>query len=674
MRKAFGGGDVSGLSPEIKVADGYGGVLSTVEARTAGATLSFGDLHANAELTLVLLADDRVALSVARSGLAGGSEYGLTATLTVSAAGHQPRAFTLFATVTALAQRDLYSRRLNPGHPAEALSTLSAVAADNLLNPLSFAHLGEGATLTIHSGGEVSLRSPAVAGTEAVVSASAFSDEFLGEMLFTASVTVRAETFLGLDGGQYRAAPDYVGRVHLAAVPDGAAAAYDLVADSSGQFEMRGSALRAALALAGGSDYTVTIEARTDETATHSAGFATATVGIAALTARGLSAAAVNPDYRGVALTFGDADVSGLTFSYAAGDAGVTVLSGGEVSLSSPAVAGAEMTVLAGATGDYLGTLYFSARITVRKAFGDGSIAGLSPDIKVADGYGGVLSTLEGQVAGATLSFGNPHAGAELTLVSLADDRVALSVAGSGLAGGAEYVLTATLTASAAEHQPRAFTLFATVTALARRSLRSRALNPGHPAEGLVTLSAIPTDGLADPLFFAHLGEGATLTIHSGGVASLLSPAVAGAEAVVSASAVSDEFLGELLFTVSVTVRKDSSLALDGKRLTAAPDYVGHAHRAAAVNAPQGAVATYRLAADSSGRFGMFGDSLRATLGLLAGADYTVTIEARTSAAGLHAAGYAEAAIEVTALTARGLSAAAVDPGAAGCGADIPRR
>ena len=665
VRKAFGDGAIAGLSPDIKVADGYSGVLSTLEGQVAGATLSFGNQHAGAELTLVSLADDRVALSVAGGGLAGGAEYALTATLTASAAEYQPRAFTLFATVTALAQRGLYSRKLNPGHPAEALSTLSAVAADNLLNPLSFAHLGEGATVTIHSGGEVSLRSPAVAGAEAVVSAAAISDEFLGAMLFTASVTVRAETSLGLDGGQYRAAPDYVGRVHVAAataVPDGAAAAYDLIADASGRFEMRGSALRAALALAGGSDYTVTIEARTDETATHSAGFATATVGIAALTARGLSAAAVNPDYRDVALTFGDADVSGLTFSYAAGDAGVTVLSGGEVSLSSPAVAGAEMTVLARATGDYLGTLYFSASITVRKAFGDGAVAGLSPDIKVADGYGGVLSTLEGQVAGATLSFGNLHAGAELTLVSLADDRVALSVAGSGLAGGAEYVLTATLTASAAGHQPRAFTLFATVTALARRSLRSRVLNPGHPAEGLVTLSAIATDGLADPLFFAHMGEGATLTIHSGGVASLLSPAVAGAEAVVSASAISDEFLGEMLFTVSVTVRKDSSLALDAKRLTAAPGYVGHAHRAAAVNAPQGAVATYRLAADSSGRFGMFGDSLRATLGLLAGADYTVTIEARTSAAGLHAAGYAEAAIEVTALTARGLSAAAVNP------------
>ena len=666
VRKAFGDGAIAGLSPNIKVADGYGGVLSTLEGQVAGATLSFGNLHAGAELTLAALADNRVALSVAGSGLAGGAEYALTATLTASAAGHQPRAFTLFATVTALAQRDLYSRKLNPGHPAEALSTLSAIAADNLLNPLSFAHLGEGATLTIYSGGEVSLRSPAVAGAEAVVSASAFSDEFLGEMLFTASVTVRAETFLGLDGGQYRAAPDYVGRVHLAAataVPDGAAAAYDLVADSSGRFEMRGSALRAALALAGGSDYTVTIEARTDETAGHSAGYAEATVEVSALTARGLSAAAVNPGYRGVALIFGDADVSGLAFSYAAGDAGVTVLSGGEVSLLSPAVAGAEMTVLAGATGDYLGTLYFSASITVRKAFGDGAIAGLSPDIKVADGYGGVLSTLEGQVAGATLWFGNLHAGAELTLVSLADNRVALSVAGSGLAGGAEYVLTATLTASAAEYQPRAFTLFATVTALARRNLRSRALNPGHPAEGLVTLSAIPTDALADPLSFAHLGEGATLTIHSGGVASLLSPAVAGAEAVVSASAVSDEFLGEMLFTVSVTVRKDSSLALDAKRLTAAPGYVGHAHRALAVNAPQGAVATYSLVADSSGRFEMFGDSLRATLGLLAGADYTVTIEARTSAAGLHAAGHAEAAIEVTALTARGLSAAAVDPG-----------
>ena len=253
-----------------------------------------------------------------------------------------------------------------------------------------------------------------------------------------------------------------------------------------------------------------------------------------------------------MALTFRGDEVSGLTFAHVAGDAGVTVLRDGKVSLSSPAVAGAEMTVLAGATGDYLGTLYFSASITVRKAFGDGAVAGLSPDIKVADGYGGVLSTLEGQVAGATLSFGNLHAGAELTVVSLADNRVALSVAGGGLAGGAEYALTATLTASAAEHQPRAFTLFATVTALAQRDLYSRRLNPGHPAEALSTLSAVAADNLLNPLSFAHLGEGATVTIYSGGEVSLRSPAVAGTEAVVSASAVSDEFLGAMLFTASV--------------------------------------------------------------------------------------------------------------------------
>ena len=135
--------------------------------------------------------------------------------------------------------------------------------------------------MTIYSGGLVSLLSPAVAGTHATVSASAVSDEFLGAMLFTASVTVRAETLLGLDGGQYRTAPDYVGPVHLAtaaAVPDGAGAAYDLASDSSGRFEMIGNELRATLGLAAGADYTVTIEARTDETGEHSAGFADATV------------------------------------------------------------------------------------------------------------------------------------------------------------------------------------------------------------------------------------------------------------------------------------------------------------------------------------------------------------------------------------------------------------
>ena len=375
-----------------------------------GRLCRLGISHANAELTLVLLSDNRVALSVAGIGLAGGSEYGLTATLTASVAEHQPRAFTLFATVTALARRNLHSRILNPGHPAEDLVTLSAAPADNILGPLFFAHLGEGATLMIHSGGAVSLRSPAVAGAEAIVSASAVSDEFLGAMLFTVSVTVRKDSSLALDAKRLTAAPNYVGhayRVSAVNAPPGAVATYRLAADSSGRFAMFGDWLRATLALASGADYTVTIEARTSSAGLHAAGYAEAAIEVTALTARGLSAAAVDPGRRDVVLTFRGDEVSGLTFVHAAGDAGVTVLRDGKVSLSSPAVAGAEMTVLAGATGDYLGTLYFSASITVRKAFGDGDVFGLSPEIKVADGYGGVLSTVEARTAGATLSFGD---------------------------------------------------------------------------------------------------------------------------------------------------------------------------------------------------------------------------------------------------------------------------
>ena len=661
----FGGDEVSTLSHNVKTADGYNGVIAAISATTAGARVDYGAPPAAGRLTLRRVSASRLELIPSGGGLPGGGEYRLTATLTVWAAGYRSRAFTLLATVTALAKRAPHSRALNPGHPAERLATLRAAAPDALNLPLAFAHLGDGAMVTIESGGEASLLSPAIAGAEAVVSALAVSDEFLGEMLFTVSVTVRKDSSLALDGKRLTAAPDYVGHAHRALAvnaPQGAVATYGLVADSSGRFGMFGDSLRATLGLLAGADYTVTIEARTSAAGLHAAGHAEAAIEVTALTARGLSAAVVDPGRRDVALTFRGDEVSGLTFAHTAGDAGVTVLRDGKVSLSSPAIAGAEMTVLAGATGDYLGTLYFSASITVRQAFGDGAIAGLSPNIKVADGYGGVLSTLEGQVAGAILSFGNLHTGAELTLVSLADNRVALSVAGGGLAGGAEYALTATLSVSAAGYQSRAFTMFAAATALAKRGLYSRKLNPGHPAEELATLRATPSDALNTPLTFAHLGDGAVLTVGSGGQVALLSPAASGAEVVVSASAVSDEFLGEMLFTASVTVRAETSLGLDGGQYRAAPDYVGRVHLAAATAVPDGAAAAYDLVADSSGRFEMRGSALRAALALAGGSDYTVTIEARTDETAGHSAGYAEATVEVSALTARGLSAAAVHP------------
>ena len=668
VRKAFGGDEVYGLSPTVKVADDYGGALSTIEAGMADATLTFGGLFAGLPLTLVSLSANRVALSVSGGRkLVGDAEYELVATLIVSANGYQSRAFTLSAVVKALAKRSVFSRILNPGHPAETLTTLRAEASDNLLAPLTFRHLGDGVTLTIHSGGEVALLAPAVASTHMTVSALATSGEFLGEMLFTVSVTIRANTSLSLNDAQYRTAPDYTGAIHSAdatGVPDGAVPTYRLGADSSGRFGVSGNVLLALSALSGGADYTVTIEVETGETQSSAAGFAGAAVEVSALTARAVSAAVVNAERRDVVLTFGDVDVSGLDFVFSSGDAGVAVLRDGRVSLSSPAVAGAALTVRAGATGDYLGTLYFSASITVRKVFGGDEVSGLSPVIKVADNYGGALSTIEAGTADATLTFGGLSAGLPLTLVPLSANRIALSVSGGRkLAGDAEYELAATLTVSANGYQSRAFTLSAVVKALAKRSVFSRILNPVHPAETLTTLQAEVSDNLLAPLAFRHLGGGTTLTINSGGEVALLAPAVASTHITVSASATSGEFLGEMLFTISVTVRRNVSLALDDTRLTAAPNYVGPAHQAQAVNVPVGATPAYRLAADSSGRFALAGDVLRAETALSAGTDYTVTLEVRTEAVGANAAGQAEAAIEVAVLTVRGLFAATLNPG-----------
>ena len=67
----------------------------------------------------------------------------------------------------------------------------------------------------------------------------------------------------------------------------------------------------------------------------------------------------------------GDGVADPLAFAYVQGDAGLTVLADGEVVLSGPAVAGSEMTLRAGATSDgYLGTLFFAASVSVRKALG----------------------------------------------------------------------------------------------------------------------------------------------------------------------------------------------------------------------------------------------------------------------------------------------------------------
>ena len=351
----------------------------------------------------------------------------------------------------------------------------------------------------------------------------------------------------------------------------------------------------------------------------HAARAFTLNATIVALTARALSVAAVNPGRRGAVLIFGDSDVSGLEFVYSSGDAGIAVSRDGKVSLSSPAVADSSLTLLAGAVGPYLGTLYFSASVTVRKALGNGEVYGLSPMIKVADDYGGALSTLKTAAAGAALTFGGLPAGSPLTLVSLSANEVALSVSGgTRLTGGAEYELTATLTFSASEYQSRKLTLFAAVTALAKRDLFSRRLNPNHPAETLTTLRAEASDDLSAPLSFRHLGDGTTLTIDSDGEVALLSPAVAGAHTAVSAAATSDEFLGEMLFTVSATIRANTFLNLNGAQYRTAPDYVGAIHSASAAGVPDDAAAAYRFGGglvralwDERGRaaggFGAFG-------------------------------------------------------------------
>ena len=688
VRKAFDDDEVSGLAEapfltKAKVVHDYADAIATLRATTSGATLTYDGLPSGALLTLVKLDDSRVALSVAAgNSLRGGVEYRLTATLTVSVENYQSRVYEVAATVTALAARGLYSRVLNPGHPAGALATLQANAEDELTSELTFAHLGEGATVTILSGGEVSLRSVAVAGSEVVVSAGATSAEFLGMMLFTASVTVRQDSSLALDDAFYRSAPDYVGVVHTAVaanVAEGATPSYRLVSDDSLRFAMTEGRLRSEEpGLDSGNVYTVTIGVRTEETGSHAAAVAEAGVTVSVLTTRALSVAVVDPDADRMVFAFGlgagDGVADPLLFAYVQGDAGVTVLSNGDVMLTGPAVAGSEMTLRAGATSDgYLGTLFFAASVSVRKALGDDEVSGLSEapflaKAKVVHDYADAIATLRATTSGATLSYDGLPSGALLTLVKLDDSRVALSVAaGNSLQGGTEYRLTATLTVSVENYQSGVYAFSATVTALVARGLYSRVLNPGHPAGALGTLQANAEDELTSELTFAHLGEGATVTILSGGGVSLRSVAVAGSEVVVSAHATSQEFLGAMLFTASVTVRRDSLLALDDAFYRSAPSYVGEVHTAAAANVAEGATPVYRLVSDESSRFAMTGDRLRSEApGLDSGNVYTVTIEVRTEETGVHAAAVAEAGVTVSVLTTRALSVAVVDPDADG--------
>ena len=60
-----------------------------------------------------------------------------------------------------------------------------------------------------------------------------------------------------------------------------------------------------------------------------------------------------------------------------------------------------------------------------------------------------------------------------------------------------------------------------------------------------------------------------------------------------------------MLFTASVTVRRDSSLALDDAFYRSVPGYVGEVHRAVAANVAEGATPSYRLVSDDSLRFAM---------------------------------------------------------------------
>ena len=342
-----------------------------------GRLCRLGISHANAELTLVLLSDDRIALSVAGIGLAGGSEYGLTATLTASAAGRQSRAFTLLATVTALAKRDLYSRRLNPGHPAGALTVFSTIFADELTASLVFAHLGEGATVTVDAGGEVGLLAAAVAGAAAAVSAAATSDDFLGLMLFTASVTVRMEParLLAEEFVTRRAAAEHAGDVYtLLATPENGATAAFYLSGKSARFAVgeRDGVLRATTALSAGGTYYATVAAVSGDTQIYAGARGAATLEVIALTARAVSVAAVNPGAGGVLMTFAleaaDNVSEGAGFAGLQAD-GLTIFTDGAVSLTVSAVAGSVYSALAGGVSPgFAGTMIFAAEITTRMA------------------------------------------------------------------------------------------------------------------------------------------------------------------------------------------------------------------------------------------------------------------------------------------------------------------
>ena len=85
----------------------------------------------------------------------GGAEYRLTATLTVSVENYQSGVYAFSATVTALVAAGVVESCFESGTSGrKSLTTLQAKAEDELTSELTFAHLGEGSTVTILSGGE----------------------------------------------------------------------------------------------------------------------------------------------------------------------------------------------------------------------------------------------------------------------------------------------------------------------------------------------------------------------------------------------------------------------------------------------------------------------------------------------------------------------------------------
>ena len=93
-----------------------------------------------------------------------------------------------------------------------------------------------------------------------------------------------------------------------------------------------------------------------------------------------------------------------------------------------------------------MGTLFFAARVSVRKAFDDDEVSGLaeapfSAKAKVVHDYAEAIATLRATTSGATLTYDGLPSGALLTLVKLDDSRVALSVsAGNSFCGAGRSI------------------------------------------------------------------------------------------------------------------------------------------------------------------------------------------------------------------------------------------